>query len=391
MVARASEPVNGGLTTPLGHTRGRAITRMSAVGHLKPEAPVPPFRIEFRSDTQTTPTEEMRAAMAHAEVGDDQAGEDPTVRALEDLAAEIFRKEAALFVTSGTMGNLVSLLTLTQRGDSLLVDPESHVTLAEAGGFATLAGCSLIPIESPGFLTAEDIEPYIAPVTTHSLNPAVIWTENTHNRRGGVAWGPDVMRELAALAGRHGLRIHIDGARIFNAAAALDVPVADLTEGADTVQFCLSKGLGAPFGSMIVGSRELILQARRTRQLVGGGMRQAGMMAAAGVLALRDGPGRLADDHRRAKQLGDVIDDLPGLRLVSPVYTNLIFVTWDPTVLDLNVFIEEAARRGVGVGGPRGDMFRLVTHHQISDADIDEASDVLAAAADAAAVASTPA
>ena len=157
---------------------------------------MPPFRIELRSDTQTTPTEEMRAAMARAEVGDDQAGEDPTVRELEDLAAELFRKEAALFVTSGTMGNLVSLLTLTNRGDSLLVDPESHVTLAEAGGFATLAGCSVIPIQSPGYLTAKDIEPYISPVTTHSLNPAIIWTENTHNRRGGVAWGPDVMREL---------------------------------------------------------------------------------------------------------------------------------------------------------------------------------------------------
>ena len=183
---------------------------------------MPPFRIELRSDTQTTPTEEMREAMARAEVGDDQAGEDPTVRELEDLAAELFRKEAALFVTSGTMGNLVSLLTLTNRGDSLLVDPESHVTLAEAGGFATLAGCSVIPIQTPGWLTPEDIEPYITPVTTHSLNPGVIWTENTHNRRGGVAWGPDVMRKLASLAGRHGLRLHIDGARIFNAAAALD-------------------------------------------------------------------------------------------------------------------------------------------------------------------------
>ena len=362
---------------------------MTAIRHSGPEAAVPPFRIELRSDTQTTPTEEMRAAMARADVGDDQAGEDPTVRELQDLAAEMFRKEAALFVTSGTMGNLVSLLTLTQRGDSLLVDPESHVTLAEAGGFATLAGCSVIPIPSPGYLTAADIEPYLAPVTTHSLNPAIIWTENTHNRRGGVAWGPGVMRELTQLAGRHSLRLHIDGARIFNAAAALDLPVADLTEGADTVQFCLSKGLGAPFGSMIVGSGEVIERARRTRQLVGGGMRQAGVMAAAGLLALRDGPARMADDHRRAKRLGDVIDDLPGLRLVSPVYTNLIFVTWDPKLLDLNVFVEAAARHGVGVGGPRGDMFRLVTHHQLSDADIDEAADVLAAAADDAALPSS--
>ena len=348
---------------------------------------MPPFRIELRSDTQTTPTEEMRAAMAQAVVGDDLGGEDPTVRELEDLAAEIFRKDAALFVTSGTMGNLVSLLTLAQRGDTLLVDPESHVTLAEAGGFAALAGCSVIPIQTPGWLTPEDIAPHVGPVTTHSLNPAIVWTENTHNRRGGVAWGPDVMRDLVSLTTQHGLRLHIDGARIFNAAAALDVSVGDLTDGADTVQFCLSKGLGAPFGSMVVGSHALIQRARRTRQLVGGGMRQAGVMAAAGLIALRDGPGRLPDDHRRAKRLGDVIDDLPGLRLVSPVYTNLIFVTWDPSVLDLDVFIGEAARRGVGVGGARGDMFRLVTHHQVSDADIDEAADVLAAAADTAAAA----
>ena len=304
---------------------------------------MPPFRIELRSDTQTTPTEEMREAMARAEVGDDQAGEDPTVRELEDLAAELFRKEAALFVTSGTMGNLVSLLTLTQ---SRRLAPGRSGVARNAGRGRRIRhvgrDAASYRFRSPGWLTPEDIEPYITPVTTHSLNPGVIWTENTHNRRGGVAWGPDVMRKLASLAGRHGLRLHIDGARIFNAAAALDVSVADLADGADTVQFCLSKGLGAPFGSMIVGSSDLIQRARRTRQLVGGGMRQAGMMAAPGLLALRDGPGRLADDHRRAKQLGDVIDDLPGLRLVSPVYTNLIFVTWDPNVLDLNVF----SRRG---------------------------------------------
>ena len=363
-------------------------TRMAVIRQSRPEAIVPPFRIELRSDTQTTPTEEMREAMARAVVGDDLGGEDPTVRELEGLAAEIFGKEAALFVTSGTMGNLVSLLTLSRRGDTLLVDPESHVTLAEAGGFAALAGCSVIPIQTPGWLTPEDIEPHLGPLTTHSLNPAVIWTENTHNRRGGVAWGPAVMQELSSLAMQHGLRLHIDGARIFNAAAALDVPVSALADGADTVQFCLSKGLGAPFGSMVVGSTDLVERARRTRQLVGGGMRQAGVMAAAGLLALREGPGRLADDHRRAKQLGDVIDDLPGLRLISPVYTNLIFVTWNPDVLNLEVFVEEAAKRGVGVGGARGDMFRLVTHHQVSDADIDEATDVLAAAADAAAAVS---
>ncbi len=347
---------------------------------------MPPFRIELRSDTQTTPTQEMREAMARAEVGDDLGGEDPTVRDLEALAADLFEREAALFVTSGTMGNIVSLLTHTTPGQAILVDPESHVALAEAGGYARLGGCSLIPIESPGHLTAADLEPHLGPVTTHSLQPGLVWTENTHNRRGGVAWGPDVMRELAALAAAHGLRLHVDGARIFNAAAAVGVPVAELTRGADTVQFCLSKGLGAPFGSLIVGSAEVIGRARRTRQMVGGGMRQAGVMAAPGLIALRDGPGRMADDHRRARQLGGVVDDLPGLRLVSPVFTNLIFVTWNPDELDITTFVAEATARGVGVGMPRGDTFRLVTHHQVGDAELEEAADVLALAAEAAAV-----
>jgi threonine aldolase len=353
-----------------------------------PEVIVPPFRIELRSDTQTVPTADMRAAMAAAEVGDDQGGEDPTVRRLEEMAAEIFQKEAALFVSSGTMGNLVSLLTLVQRGDSVIVDPVSHVSLAEAGGFATLAGCSLIPVVTDGVMTAEAIKPLVGPVTTHSLKPAIIWAENTHNRRGGVAWGPDVLEGLVGLAREHKLRTHIDGARIFNAATAIGVPVAELAMGTDTVQFCLSKGLGAPFGSMIVGGRELITEARRTRQLVGGGMRQAGVMAAAGLIALRDGPGCLAQDHQRARLLGAVIEDLPGLRLLSPVHTNLVFVTWDPDQIDIDRWVELAGEQGLGIGDPRGDMLRLVTHHQVSDADISDATDILAAAANEAAVVS---
>ena len=350
------------------------------------EVTVPPFRIELRSDTQTVPTADMRAAMAEAEVGDDQAREDPTVRRLEDMAAEMFRKEAALFVSSGTMGNLVSMLTLVGRGDSVVVDPVSHVSLAEAGGFASLAGCSLIPVPTEGVLTADAVRPFLEPVTTHSLKPAIIWAENTHNRRGGVAWGPDVLAGLVDLAHEHDLRLHIDGARIFNAATAMGVPVSDLAQGTDTVQFCLSKGLGAPFGSIVVGDENLIAEARRTRQLVGGGMRQAGVMAAAGLIALRDGPARLGDDHRRARLLGDVIEDLPGLRLVSPVQTNLVFVAWDSSQIDITRWVDLLAAEGIGVGAPRGDMVRLVTHHQVTDDDIGEVTDVLATAADAAAM-----
>lgn len=347
---------------------------------------MPQFRIELRSDTKTTPTPDMRSAMADAAVGDDQGGEDPTVAELEEYAAQLLGKEAGLFVASGTMGNLISLLTLAQRGDSLLVDPVSHVTLAEAGGFAALAGCNVIPIESPGFLTAEAIEPHLVPVTTHSPNPAIIWTENTHNRRGGVAWGPEVMGELTALAAQRSLRLHIDGARIFNAAAALDVPVADLAAGADTVQFCLTKGLGAPFGSLVVGAHDLIQRARRTRQMVGGGMRQAGVMAAAGMVALRDGPSRLADDHRRARYLGGIIEDLPGMALASPVYSNLIFARCNSEEINFERFVDRANEQGLGIGMPFGGMMRMVTHHQVSDADIEEAADIMIAAAEFATV-----
>ena len=345
------------------------------------------YRIDLRSDTQTEPTPEMREAMARAEVGDDQYGEDPTVIELEETTADMFGTEAALFVASGTMGNLVSLLTISQRGDTLLIDPYSHAAIGEAGGYATVAGCTLLPIETGGVLTAEHVRAHLSPVTTHSLQPAIIWAENTHNRRGGVAWGPGVMRGLVEVATEHGLKIHLDAARIFNAAAALDVPVEDLVEGADTVQICLSKGLGAPFGSLIVASRDVIERARRIRQMMGGGMRQGGVMAAAGLIGLRYMPARMADDHQHARQLGAVLEDIEGIELECPVYTNLVYLRLDGELIDGAAFAEGAQQRGLGVGAPRpGNIMRLVTHHQVSDADIEEAADILVGSAEAARV-----
>ncbi len=350
---------------------------------------MPNYRIELRSDTRTVPTPEMREAMARCAVGDEISHDDPTVNELEDLAAELFGKEAALLVTSGTMGNIVSLLTLSERGQAVICDPASHVAIGEAGGFASIAGCALIPVVTDGVLSADLVRAVVEPVTTHSMAPAVVWTENTHNRRGGVAWGPDVMTELAALASEFDLSIHIDGARIFNAAAAIDAGVDEIAHGADTVQFCLSKGLGAPFGSMIVGSRDLITSARRVRQMVGGGMRQAGVVAAAGIVALRDGPRLLAGDHRRAQRIAEVLEDVEGIGLEYPVRTNMVFLELDPAMLDAHRFVAAAARQGVGIGDARpGGIVRLVTHHQIDDADIEEAVDVLLAAAEAARVSS---
>ena len=345
---------------------------------------MPSIRIDLRSDTRTAPTPAMRRAMSEAEVGDEQSGDDPTVRELEATAAEIFGTEAALFLASGTMGNLVGLLTISRRGDAVIIDSISHMAISEGGGYATLAGCTLLPVETGGVMTAEHVRTQLGPVTPNSTRPGVIWTENTHNRRGGVPSGPDVIRELAGVAAEHGLKIHIDGARIFNAAVAFDVPVAELVKGADTVQVCLTKGLGAPFGSMLLGTADGITAARRQRQIVGGGMRQAGVMAAAGLIALRHGPARLAADHQRAKLLGTILEDIEGVRLGFPVATNLVFFWVDDRVIDPVAFADTVTDQGLGIGGPRpGNQFRLVTHHQLSDADIDEAGEIIVQAAEA--------
>jgi threonine aldolase len=342
------------------------------------------FRIDLRSDIHTVPTVEMRRAMAAADVGGDAlAGEDPAVNELEETCAAMFGKEAALFVGSGTMGNIVSLLTISSPGCTLIADSYTHIVSSEAGGLQRLAGCTPILLETDGTLTGADV---LGGLTSQGRlgEPGVICAENTHGLRGGRAWGAGVTAGLVKVAREHRLKLHIDGARIFNAAAASGETVADLTAGADTVQICLSKGLGAPCGSLVVGSRETIEGARGYRQMLGGGMHKAGVLAAAGLVALRETPPRIPDDHRRAKRLGELLPELKPLSLAYPVCTNIVDLVFDPARLDGERLVASAADSGVGITGPwnspKSKWIRLVTHYGITDQDIEEAAGVVAEA-----------
>ncbi|HHY38241.1 MAG TPA: low specificity L-threonine aldolase, partial [Clostridia bacterium] len=253
--------------------------------------------IDLRSDTVTRPTPEMRRAMAEAEVGDDVYGEDPSVRQLEEIAAETMGKEAALFVASGTMGNQVALMAHTRRQDEVLLEAESHIFFYEAGGMAVLSGLMPFPIRTEdGILRPTDLERALRPSDIHFPKPSLVCLENTHNRHGGRVAGVEEIKKTCDFAHAHGLKVHLDGARIFNAAVALGVNVKSLVKDVDSVMFCLSKGLCAPVGSMLAGTRDFIEEARRCRKLLGGGMRQAGVLAAAGIVALKTMVDRLAED-----------------------------------------------------------------------------------------------
>ncbi|QWK10182.1 MAG: low-specificity L-threonine aldolase [Thermoflexus hugenholtzii] len=333
--------------------------------------------IDLRSDTVTHPTPAMREAMARAEVGDDVFEEDPTVRRLEEVAAERMGKEAALFVASGTMANLVSLLTHCGRGDEVIVGDQAHTFLSEVGGMAALGGIHPRPVpnQPDGTIRLEDIEAAIRTEDVHHPRTRLIALENTHNRCMGAALPPDYLQAVRALADRHGLRVHIDGARIFNAAVALGVPAAELARHADTVTFCLSKGLCAPVGSLICGPAAFIREARRVRKMVGGGMRQAGVLAAAGLVALETMVDRLAEDHRRARRLAEGLAEIPGIRIEAHrVQTNIVIFELDPQLsLSEEAFLAALAERRVRIlrWGPR--RFRAVTHYWIDDTDIDQA------------------
>lgn len=335
------------------------------------------YRLDMRSDIHSVPTDEMRQAMAQAEVGGDALkGEDAAVNELEATAAVMFRKDAALLVCSGTTGNLVSLLALCERGSVIIADPWTHIVSSEMNGFERLAGCNVVPIETDGILTGDMVRQCLGSHSLMGRHQVVICVENTHGLRGGIAWGPDVMRGLTSVACEHGLKLHIDGARIFNASAATGASVADLTAGADTVQVCLAKGLGAPCGSLILGSADVIDRARQYRQMLGGGIHKAGIYAAAGLVALRRMPQMIAEDHRRARRLADLIASLPCLRLAHPVQTNIVDVAFESQAVDGRALVQAAARRDIGIAGPWtgpwGGWLRLVTHYGISDADIEE-------------------
>jgi threonine aldolase len=331
--------------------------------------------VDLRSDTVTRPTPAMREAMARAEVGDDVYGEDPTVNRLQARVAELLGKEAGLFVPSGTMANQVSLGVLTRPGDEIVCDAGAHCISFEAGALSALWGVQARTIvASRGLLQPRDVEAAIRPLgNDHYPRTRVVEIENTHNRGGGAVYPLEQVRALGALARARGLDLHMDGARLWNACAASGVAPADYAAQATTVSVCLSKGLGAPAGSVVCGSRDLVAEARRFRKRLGGGMRQAGILAAAGLHALDHHLARLPEDHENARRLAEGLAALPGASLPFPVETNLVFVAFEGRRAS------DLARRLAEVGvlanpeGSREDMLRFVTHLDVSRADVEEA------------------
>ncbi len=330
--------------------------------------------IDLRSDTVTQPTPEMRKAMAEAEVGDDVYGEDPTVNRLEEMAARRLGKEAALFVVSGTMANLVSGLTHCQRGDEMIVGSEAHIFHNEVGGMSALGGINVRTVSnsSSGLMAPDEVEAAIRLPGIQQPRTALICLENTHNRCGGSVLDSEDIGVIAEVAHHHDAALHLDGARIFNAAMALRVTPAELARQADTVSFCLSKGLSCPVGSLVCGSQEFIGSARKNRKMVGGGMRQAGIIAAAGIVALETMVDRLAEDHANAKRLALGLARLRGLRLEhDTVQTNIvIFENMDRPARE---FIDALNSRGVLSSFVSGRKVRMVTHYGIGPEDIDDA------------------
>jgi threonine aldolase len=331
--------------------------------------------IDLRSDTVTQPTPEMREAMARAEVGDDVYGEDPTVNALEELAARRVGKEAALFVPSGTMGNLVAVLTHTHKGDEVLLEAESHIYYYEVGGLSAVAGTIPRPIPGEhGWISPEHLEAQVRPRDIHFPPPRLLCLENTHNRAGGRVFTPEQISRTCAVARRYGLKVHLDGARIFNAAVALGVDAAELTRDVDSVMFCLSKGLSAPVGSILAGDREFITRARKARKMLGGGMRQAGVIAACGIVALERMIPRLAEDHRRARMLAMGLANIPGLSVdLEGVQTNIVLVDLEAPNGDAREVVQRLRSRGVLANAVGKRTIRLVTHRHITDEDVAEA------------------
>jgi len=334
--------------------------------------------IDLRSDTVTLPTPAMREAMYRAELGDDVMGEDPTVNCLEAMAAEMTGKEAALLVVSGTMGNLVSVLSHCRRGDEAILGDKSHIFHFEAGGASALGGVVFHPVPTGRFgeLDLDALRNAIRPAATnvHYAPPGVLCVENTHNRCGGTILQPAYLRAVREIADGAGISVHLDGSRIFNAAVALGCDVRDLTGFADSVQFCLSKGLSAPVGSLVCGRRDFIARARRARKMVGGGMRQAGIIAAAGIVALTEMVERLAEDHHTARILAEGLAELPGMQLdLDTVQTNLVIFGPRTPHPEGPSFAQELARAGVKIGDIGGGRFRAVTHYGIAESDIHEA------------------
>ena len=337
--------------------------------------------IDLRSDTVTLPTTVMREAIYCAELGDDVFGEDPTTNRLEKMAAERVGKEAAMLVASGTMGNLVCILTHCARGEEAILGDQSHTFLYEAGGISALGGIHphTVRNQPDGTMRLEDIKTSIRGNNVHFPRTRLICLENTHNRCNGAAMTPEYTDAVVALSKERGLSVHLDGARVFNAAVALGIDVRELTRGVDSLSFCLSKGLSAPVGSVVCGTSDFIAEARRTRKVLGGGMRQAGIIAAAGIVALQQMVDRIEEDHKNARRLAEGIAHIHGLSIdLASVQTNIIYFDVVTDRLKAEKLVTELGKRGIKLLCVGPSRLRMVTHYGISSEDIDSALAALA-------------
>jgi len=336
-----------------------------------------PATIDLRSDTVTRPSAGMRKAMAEAEVGDDVYGEDPTVDRLQRRVAELLGVEAALLVPSGTMANQIALATLTRPGHEVIVGARAHNWLFETGAAAAINGVQHCVLPGDGRFGADAVRESFKPDNHHYAATRVVSVENTHNMGGGLVWSRRDLDAVTAAAHELGLATHLDGARLWNAAIAGQCELAELCRGFDTIAVCLSKGLGAPIGSLVCGDREQIHEAHRMRKMLGGGMRQAGIIAAAGLYALDHHLARLADDHRRARSLGQAVASMPGLTLGAAIDTNIVLVDLEGDTFATETLIKKAAARGLRFSAVGARRVRMVTHLDIDDAAIDAAVAIL--------------
>jgi threonine aldolase len=330
--------------------------------------------VDLRSDTVTRPTQEMYEAMLAAPLGDDVLEDDPTVTALEELAADLMGKEAAMLVPSGTMGNQIAIACHTKPGEAILVEEDAHVLLYEVGAPAVLSNVVTWTLTSDkGVMAPDTIRHRIQKGTLHTPRTTLLCIENTHNRAGGTVVPLSHMEAYRGLANEAGINIHLDGARVFNAAAALEVPVGEITQHVDTVNFCLSKGLASPIGSVLCGPKNFIQKARVWRKRLGGGMRQAGLLAACGIVSLKTMTARLADDHRRARALAAALDELPGIDIDwDTVQTNMVFARVDASAEE---WVTKLHDLGVWILAPGPNVLRLVFHADVNDAKLEKAKD----------------
>ena len=335
--------------------------------------------IDLRSDTVTLPTKEMLEAIRHAKLGDDVYGEDPTVNELQELAAEKMGKEAALLVPSGTQANLTSLMSNCNRGEQVILESESHIYWYEVGGISAIAGLFPWPIQtSTGAFNIDKLRLTIRPKNIHYPKSTLICIENTHNRHGGTIITPGQIEAINEVAKKHSIKLYMDGARIFNAAVALELDPKDFTKHVDNLMFCLSKGLSCPVGSLIVGEYDFIVKARKIRKLLGGGMRQAGIIAAPGIIALEKMTARLKTDHENAKLLAELLSKIKGIQVDSKkIQTNILTFNLTPPAIDDNYFIRELKENGVLALTQGKNKVRLVTHRGIEKEDIEKTAAVI--------------